>query len=910
MADNKGIITKDDAKKRIQEIINGFEDKRDDYSKTDEANIETKLLEPLFEALGWTKNDFEKREKVQRKEGRGISDYAFKLNGRTVFFLEAKKVSVDVNKDKATWKQAISYALSKRVPFAVLSNFETLKIFCVEQKNALSNQFRDLKYTEFTDRFEDLWLLSKESFEKNLILERAVREQRLKKRVSMDSELLEDLMRSRKLIADDIEDKYPKKYDINEKDDIIQRLLDRLIFIRRAEDIGINRDKNNNYIELLKEVANLPENKIYPKLKEIFSRYDEIYNSGLFAKGTDSDVDSINLDGTRIKTLLTHLYESRDKEYIYNFDWIDADVLGQVYEQYLGKILQQKKSGISNLKDGQAHKKEQGIYYTPTYIVDYIVKNTVGEALKDKKADAAKIKVLDPACGSGSFLIKAFDYVHEGYKKKYDVGQRKIDASGVHSIKTDILKNNIFGVDLDNKAVEITKLNLLLKAAEAGRKLPKELDLHIRNGNSLIDDNTVAPNKAFKWDEKFSDIIQYDARGNLKDGYGFDIVIGNPPYVRPHKISLEDKKFFWKHLKTFKAKSDLYNCFMEKGIDLTKNGGIFSFIVPHTWTSLESFYEIRKYILDNCKIVKLVQLPKKVFQEATVETCIFVLSKENNPKKRENNKIVVEKLDESERINFVKEYKQSQIRSNHLFNFELYSETSGNKILNKIKEKGIKLGTLVEFSYGLKTGDDDKFVFDDPKNSDCKKLLRSKDVERYYKKFNGVYVWYVPELMIKNKTTARPGDKERFESEKIIVARMGKKVVATYDNEKYYVKDAMLLLKKSEESNLKYIVGILNSNVINYFYKSYFITIDVLKNALLELPIAPANRDRTNKLSERVEKIEKLNSRLAEFGGKKTPESAQISEEIARIDAEIDELVYTIYGITNEEKRVIEESLK
>jgi type I restriction-modification system DNA methylase subunit len=111
---------------------------------------------------------------------------------------------------------------------------------------------------------------------------------------------------------------------------------------------------------------------------------------------------------------------------------------------------------------------------------------------------------------------------------------------------------------------------------------------------------------------------------------GFDVIIGNPPYVRPHNLSQKDKEYFWKNLKTFRAKSDLYNCFMEKGIDIIREGGYFSFIVPHTWTSLESFYEIRKYILENCKVVKLVQLPKKVFQDATVETCIFVLSKEKS----------------------------------------------------------------------------------------------------------------------------------------------------------------------------------------------------------------------------------------------------------------------------------------
>src|SRR3989344_3900465 len=255
---------------------------------------------------------------------------------------------------------------------------------------------------------------------------------------------------------------------------------------------------------MLEEIKHLPGDKAYSRLKSIFKRYDEVYNSGLFTIGKDNDCDKINIDGEIIKKLVYYLYESKDDVYVYNFDWIDADVLGQVYEQYLGKILAQTKSGKAKLTEGQAHRKEQGIYYTPTYIVDYIVKNTVGELLKDKKIDAKKIKILDPACGSGSFLIKAFDYMQKHLSNNEEAMQHKLDMQGAYSIKTEILKNNIFGVDLDNKAVEITKLNLLLKAAEKYRKLPKELDNHIRWGNSLIDDETISEH-AFKWNGEFQE---------------------------------------------------------------------------------------------------------------------------------------------------------------------------------------------------------------------------------------------------------------------------------------------------------------------------------------------------------------------------------------------------------------------
>lgn len=604
-------MDKEKAREELRKLIEKFKLNYQKYKGLAEPNIETKLVEELFiNILGWTKDDFIQQEKARRGEKGGRADYAFYINDRIVFFLEVKRVGVRLEKEAD--KQVISYALSRRVPFAVSTNFEELKIFCVESADkALFRRFENPD--SYLSNFEDLLFLSKEYFEQGLTLQKAASEERLKKRISIDKPLLEDLMYIRKLISDDIENRYPLKYGINDKDEIVQRIIDRLIFIRRCEDTGINPENR-----VLEEIKHLPDNKAYPLLKEIFILYNLSYNSGLFKPAKDNDCDSINIDGAIIKKLTYYLYESKDGKYIYDFDWIDADVLGQVYEQYLGKILAQTKSGRSKLKEGQAHRKEQGIYYTPTYIVDYIVKNTVGELLKDKKIDIKKIKILDPACGSGSFLIKAFDYLAKHLSGSDDAKQQRIDSQGKYSIKTEILKNNIYGVDLDQKAVEITKLNLLLKAAEKERKLPEEVDLHVRHGNSLIDDETVAGLSAFKWE------------GDFKEG-SFDVVIGNPPYIRIQTLEDDSVNFFNTHYKSATRNYDIYALFVERGLSLLKEGGILGFILPSKFFNADYGEGLRRLIAENKALYNIVDFKDfQVFENATTYTCLLFLKKGKN----------------------------------------------------------------------------------------------------------------------------------------------------------------------------------------------------------------------------------------------------------------------------------------
>ena len=899
-------ITKEQAKEELKKLIDDFKINYQDYKKLAEANIETKLVEELFiKVLGWTKNDFFKQTKTRRESKGGRADYEFRINDRIVFFLEVKKV--DINLDKEANKQVISYALSKRIPFAISTNFRQLNIFCVEQENAVNNVFRTFKSPDdYLNSFEDLLFLSKKYFENGLILKKAEDEDRLKRRITIDKTLLNDFMRIRSLIANDIEKNYYEKYGINDKDEIVQRILDRLIFIRRCEDTGINPENI-----VLRGVQSLPHNKAYPKLKEIFKKYNDIYNSGLFAITKDNDCDIIDVNGIIIKELIDYLYESKDKQYVYNFDWIDADILGQVYEQYLGKILAQTKSGKAKLKDGQSHRKEQGIYYTPTYVVDYIVKNTLGELLKDKKVEVKKLKILDPASGSGSFLIKAFDYLNEDISKTDESKQRKFDSQGLYSIKTEILKNNLYGVDLDNKAVEITKLNLLLKASEKDRKLPEELDRHIKHGNSLVDDENIDKN-AFIWEEDF------------KEG-SFDVVIGNPPYVFTRDVEFQDlfKEHVSKHYLNASesisksharqsGKVNLYALFLIKGIKLLKNHGLFGFIIPNNILRTTTYDIIRKFILDNCKILKIVDLGAGVFEGVTASTIILILEKENEKAKKDKNKVSI--YSNVNNSSDKKEVEQKEFLDNTSYAFNITLGKEGKAFFENIEKDTLPLGEITTIhAGGIATGKNKKEMIENyPKNSKYKKMLEGKDIKPYYPQFANKYILYERKLLYRARE-----ESIFLNQEKLVTQRIGggsRVLVVSYDNQQFYTFNSTnTILSKDKNYPLKYLVALLNSKLINWYYVNKFtnkseLTVNISKTFLEQLPIKNTSESRKQAIIEWVDKIISYSKDLARLGDKTTSETKELDEKIERLDKEINKTVYDLYRITNEERKIIEKS--
>jgi type I restriction-modification system DNA methylase subunit len=413
------------------------------------------------------------------------------------------------------------------------------------------------------------------------------------KKASVDKQLLNDFTRFRTILSRNIM-KLNSTRNLNEEelDESVQRILDRLIFIRNCEDREL---EPKNLISNYRQWTSRGKGKLVKSLREDFAYFDEQYNSKLFAEHL---CDSLEIDNDVLEDVIVGLYYTKDKAISYDFSIIDADVLGTIYEQYLGHILK-KTDKRAKITKSRLHRKEQGIYYTPTYVVDFIVKNTLGALLKNKKLNVEKIRILDPACGSGSFLIKAFDVLNEFYEKSEDYQQTQLDLkTGIpFTKKVQILQNNIFGVDLDKQAVEIAQLNLLLKIAEKGHRLPL-LEQNIKCGNSLIDDENLAGNGAFDWKQQFQEI--------MKDG-GFNAVIGNPPYVRHEELG-EFKPYFESNYDSYKGTADLLVYFFEKGISLLQNRGYFGFIASNKFMRSDYGKNLRKYVLKHCSIEKIIDL--------------------------------------------------------------------------------------------------------------------------------------------------------------------------------------------------------------------------------------------------------------------------------------------------------------
>lgn len=910
-------------KQEIEKLINKYnkviEEKR--VSQYNEEMTKKDFVLPLFRALGWNtedSNEVTAEEKISKKR----VDYGFRINGISKFFLEAKSLKEDLNKPESI-EQAINYAWLKRCTWAVLTDFESVKIFNAEWKtsNPLQSHLKTILCQEFLDRFNELWLLSKESFEQGLIDKEAEKWGKKTKKITVDKQLLADFTGFRELLSKNIT-KLNQSKNLTEEDldEAVQRILDRLIFIRNCEDGELEA---YTLISSFREWESSGRGQLIKSLREVFAYFDKQYNSKIF---TNHLCDNLDIDNEVLHEIIEGLYYTKDKSVSYDFSAIEADVLGNIYEQYLGHILK-KSEKRAKLTEDHAHRKEQGIYYTPTYIVDYIVRNTLGELLKDKKVNAEEIRVLDPACGSGSFLIKTFDVLNEYYSKHdKDYLQTQIDfKTGLpFTTKVKILQNNIFGVDLDKQAVEIAQLNLLLKIAEKGHRLPL-LQQNIKCGNSLINDSAIAGDKAFKWEEQFKDIMNED---------GFDVVIGNPPYIKARdtkdpisrKWMEESGKF-----ETLYKMWDIYIAFVEKGIKLLKPNGCFTMIIPDTIGEADYTSKLVELIINKYSLYQIDFFPDiEVFSGVGVKNKIIFIK--NTRKINKCRRILHEK-----ELDNIKDIEVMNNRIPSVFRLTL------SKINLNFKQT-IPLGNICYVSYGARFNSEknDKIKF---KKEDLVSYEKDRIHNKLYAegKFIGKYKinkksyveWDTERCP---KRLVRPTFPELYPPNKLLMSRI--KRVTAYSDEGHvcdntiivgvpyyelrnvnnkgidkYIKNIKIDRKTVEiisiKFDIKYILSILNSKLIKYFLNiNSRSKLSIYPDDWKKIPIKEIDLNEQQLLVKSADKMLFLNKRLNEIGDKKTDERAKIEEEIKKTDSEIDKLVYKIYDITEDEKKIIEESLK
>lgn len=625
-----------------------------------EEQLQTDFLNDIFgDILGYTykrgeaETNLEKEEKTELdgQKPDGILGF-FNEKGkdvRVVIELKDQKTDLDKKQNRATDKrspveQAFGYVSKYQgVEWVIVSNFKEIRLY----KAGYAGKYYSFTIEELANnpekQHEFHFLLAKDRlFTKNSnqspvhALDTTEKGDEIEKRFYKHySTLREEIWHN--LLELNTEKHYGRNFYLYKA----QKLIDRIIFIRFCKANGaLDNDAvlealNNKYIK-----------GKYNRMKALFTAMDEgnpeigiaKFNGGLFA--TDKDLDCLNISDEiidKIVILYAHDFGSD----------LDVNILGHIFEQSI--------SDLENLTgDNEKKRKKDGVFYTPAYITEYIVKEAVGGWLNDRKTEIKakegskewwqqyasslkSIKVLDPACGSGAFLVKVFDYLQNEWREV----QNHVKTEWTYK---DILTHNIYGVDINPASTGITKLSLWLKTAHYREPLTT-LDGNIKIGNSLIDNPDIAgyysefegkviqeviakdlfnasdlekltaegvkKSLAFKWSEEFKEVF---------DAGGFDVVVGNPPYVQLSTLSNYDFA---------KGNSNTYSAFVEKALKVAKNGSYLAYIIPTTWLSQVNYLKMRQVLLEGNNMKTIVKLPYNIF-EAYVDTVVFVAKRCKN----------------------------------------------------------------------------------------------------------------------------------------------------------------------------------------------------------------------------------------------------------------------------------------
>ena len=974
----------------IAQLVANFAENQDHYLSNayNETLCRIDFINPLLETLGWDMNnrsgyadayrDVIHEDAIRIGSATKAPDYCFRIGGARKFFLEAKRPAVDLKTNPEPAFQLRRYAWSAKLPLSILTDFEEFAVYdcrirpAITDKPSVARIFY-CRYTEYEQKWDEIVsIFSREAILRGSFDKYAADNRRKRGTTEVDDAFLQEIESWRDTLARNIALRNPKlsQRDLNFA---VTCTIDRIIFLRMAEDRGLEPHGQLR--------QHLNGDSIYRRLFDLFRRADEKYNSGLFhfddsekqSEPVDTITPTLDVDDKVIKDILKNLYYPDSP---YEFSVIPADILGQVYEQFLGKVITLTEGHRARVEEKPEVRKAGGVYYTPTYIVDYIVKQTVGNLLEGKTPkEAAHLKILDPACGSGSFLIGAYQYLLDWHLTWYSANEPvkwlkgknpaiyqsvistpAANSSPISNLKSpisnsssyrltsarrkEILLNSIFGVDIDTQAVEVTKLSLLLKVLEGEtaegidnslrlfreRALP-DLGSNIKCGNSLIGpdfyDNQqmlLIPEEdkyrinVFDWKTEFADIFKKTKNRES----GFDAVIGNPPYVLLQDEFRDDAQlaYFRNHYLVASFKVDLYHMFIERGVKLLSNGGRFSLITPANFLANNHLARLRRFLLSETKVERVDVIDGGVFAGVSVDNAILTLSagaKTLSP-------FVVAHCDpKGAALRCLQETwitPDRALRDDHVL-FLADGGIAGERLWDKIEKVSVHLGSLCDVNFGKQLRDRKRFpndVIEVPGIRHIKTThvpcYNGRDITRYGLK------WGL--LACLNDTVAQSGGcwdptKHRARN-KLLTRQIGRYPEFALDADGYDCLNTMFMVNPRGAIPTRFLLAVLNSRLLQAFWLARFYdqrrTFPKIKGTYLkELPVPSAAIDdvaRQQPLIVRVDQMLSLRKRLADVN---TPHEKQtIERQITATDNQIDRLVYELYGLTDDEIRIVEEA--
>lgn len=885
--------TKEESLQIIKDLVARFKQNEKSYTSViyDESNTRTDFIDKFFEALNWdvrNDNGFAERFREVVREDKVVingqtkaPDYSFRLGGQKIFFVEAKKPSVNIKDDIAPAYQLRRYAYTAKLPLSILTDFEEFAVFDTKIKpnpndKASAARIQYMRYDQYEENFDYLWnTFSKEAVQTGSFDQYCESGKNKRGTSEIDNELLSTIEKWRLDLAKNIALRNPQ-LSLRNLNIAVQKIIDRIIFLRIAE------DKDMEDLETLKNACNSSD--AYNELKKVFENANVKYNSGLFA--SENWINELIIDSKVLKDIANELYYPSCP---YAWVALPVEVLGNIYEKFLGSEI-----NFKNVKNGHTVtveekpeiKKAGGVFYTPTYIVKYIVEQTIGKKLADcTPENASSITICDPACGSGSFLVGAFKYLLNWYLDKYTKNKteenKNLKTGKLISVKNGIelsiqekkkiLTTHIYGVDIDAQAVEVTKLSLYLQMLEGEGKqensLFRESDMHvlpylgdnIKCGNSLIGSDFYASQdlslfeeeamykvNAFDWEKEFSQIF--------KNG-GFDCVIGNPPYVNINTMPEYHEYFSKKYSEIHTGYNDLMYYFLYRGINLLNKTGIYGVITSNYFLGNEYAKKLRLFL--NSKVTSIINFKNaQIFSEASVHTTLLFAKNENT-----ENEITIFTYKENkspQEVILNESYDFSTLTKNELSDTWLIADKSSTSIINKINTNSVFLGDIAEIVKGAETGKNGifsvpyKIIKDNLIEEEIvRKCIKNSHIHRYHinsvdlfliycdnnfssKKYPNTYKYlekYKNELSDrrgpKNNEYEwwrlhRPSVKEFHDApEKIIVPYRAEHNRFAYDNQQFFNDGGdirAIVMKENCGYLIKYILALLNSTLLDWYF--------------------------------------------------------------------------------------------